>query len=81
MRSFSLQRTLKSDPQPMHPQKGRLLRPSTALLLATIAAFLIVAPAFQKVLWPLTWVALVPVLLTLHDVSPGRAFLAGGRKL
>lgn len=47
------------------------------LLLAAATAALIATPAFVEALWPVTWVALVPLFLALRDASPGRAFLLG----
>ncbi len=47
-------------------------------LLALLAAVLIVAPSFEPILWPLTWVALVPIFLGLRNpTSLIRAFLLG----
>jgi apolipoprotein N-acyltransferase len=48
-----------------------------ALLLASATALLVVAPGFHEALWPLTWVALVPLVLALRHATPGRAFLLG----
>ena len=47
------------------------------VLLASATAVLIAIPAFVEALWPVTWVALVPLFLALRDASPGRAFLLG----
>jgi apolipoprotein N-acyltransferase len=47
------------------------------VLLATATALLTVAPSFWDVLWPLAWVALLPLFLTLREGSPRRAFLLG----
>ncbi len=46
-------------------------------LLALLAAVLIVVPSFEPVMWPLTWVALVPILIALPNLSIKRAFLLG----
>jgi apolipoprotein N-acyltransferase len=57
--------------------------PSTArqcvvpVLLATATALLTVAPSFWDALWPLAWVALLPLFLALREASPRRAFLLG----
>lgn len=57
--------------------------PSTArqcivpMLLATATALLTVAPSFWDALWPLAWVALLPLFLALREASPGRALLLG----
>ena len=57
--------------------------PSTArqcvvpVLLATATALLTVAPSFWDALWPLAWVALLPLFLTLREASPGQALLLG----
>ncbi len=59
--------------QPPHLGLGHLA------LLALMAAGLIILPTFEPILWPLAWVALVPVFLTLRrlDLSVKRAFLLG----
>lgn len=46
-------------------------------LLALLAAGLIILPTFEPVLWPLAWVALVPILLVIGNLSVKRAFLLG----
>ncbi len=46
-------------------------------LLAFIATGLIILPTFEPMLWPLAWVALVPVLFALRHISVKRAFLLG----
>ena len=46
-------------------------------LLASTTALLTAAPSFWEFLWPLTWVALVPLFLALRDASPRRALLLG----
>lgn len=46
-------------------------------LLASITALLVAAPVFWEALWPLTWVALVPLFLALRDASAIRAFFLG----
>ena len=69
-----------SQPNPQQstlPQTRTLSRPYVAFLLASATAVLIVAPGFQESMWPLTWVALVPLLLVLPHVSLARAFLLG----
>lgn len=48
-----------------------------AFLLASASALLVVLPGFFPFLWPLTWIALVPLFLALRDASPGRALLLG----
>ncbi len=62
------------------PQRP-LASPSTgfplAFLLASATALLLVVPAFWEFLWPLTWVALIPLFVALRDATPGRAFLLG----
>jgi apolipoprotein N-acyltransferase len=49
----------------------------SGLLLATLAALCIAAPSFRESLWPLTWVALVPLFVALRHSSAKRAFLLG----
>lgn len=46
-------------------------------LLTAATALLTVAPSFWDALWPLAWVALLPLLLALREASPGRALLLG----
>lgn len=46
-------------------------------LLALIAAGLMILPTFEPILWPLAWVALVPVFVALRNSSVKRAFLIG----
>jgi len=46
-------------------------------LLALMAAGLMILPTFEPVLWPLAWVALVPILFALRSISVKRAFLLG----
>jgi apolipoprotein N-acyltransferase len=46
-------------------------------LLALMAAGFMVLPTFEPILWPLAWVALVPVLFALRNLSVQRAFLLG----
>ena len=46
-------------------------------LLASATALLTAAPSFWEFLWPLMWVALVPLFLALRDTSPRRALLLG----
>jgi apolipoprotein N-acyltransferase len=48
-----------------------------AFLLTSASALLIAVPTLWETLWPLTWVALLPLFLALRDVPPGRAFLLG----
>ena len=49
--------------------------------LASATAVLTAAPSFYEPLWPLTWVALLPLLLALRQASARRTFLwDGGRK-
>jgi apolipoprotein N-acyltransferase len=49
-----------------------------AFLLATLSAGLVgSAGLFDDVLWPLGWIALVPLFLALRHTSPGRAFVLG----
>lgn len=45
--------------------------------LASATALLTAAPSFWEYLWPLAWVALVPLFLALRDASSGRALLLG----
>src|SRR5215471_21005923 len=47
------------------------------LLLASAAALLTAAPALWEFLWPLAWIALVPLFLALRAVSPRGALLLG----
>ncbi len=46
-------------------------------LLALVAAGLMILPTFEPILWPLAWVALVPVFFALRNLSVKRAFLLG----
>ncbi|HEY5864466.1 MAG TPA: hypothetical protein VI542_02780, partial [Candidatus Tectomicrobia bacterium] len=48
-----------------------------AFLLASATALLTAAPTLHEALWPLAWVALVPLFLALRGVSPKRALLLG----
>jgi len=48
-----------------------------AFLLASATALLTAAPTLYEALWPLAWVALVPLFLALRGVSPKRALLLG----
>ena len=65
-----------------HAQSAQVL-PATprqrviAFLLASATALLTAAPSFYEALWPLAWVALVPLLVALRAVSPKRALLLG----
>jgi apolipoprotein N-acyltransferase len=47
------------------------------VLLALMAAGLMILPTFEPILWPLAWVALVPILFAIRDISVKRAFLLG----
>jgi len=46
-------------------------------LLASATALLTAAPSFWESLWPLAWVALVPLFVALREVSPRWALLLG----
>lgn len=46
-------------------------------LLALIAAGCMIIPTFEPILWPCAWVALVPILFSLRNISVKRAFLLG----
>jgi apolipoprotein N-acyltransferase len=48
-----------------------------AFLLASATALLTAAPSFYEALWPLAWIALVPLFLALRAASPKRALLLG----
>jgi hypothetical protein len=48
-----------------------------AFLLAAAAALLTAAPSFYEALWPLAWVALVPLFVALRAASPKRTLLLG----
>ena len=48
-----------------------------AFLLASATALLTAAPTLYEALWPLAWVALVPLFLALRGASPKRALLLG----
>lgn len=48
-----------------------------AFLLALVTALLVVGAGFQETLWPLGWVALIPLFLALRHASPRRAFVLG----
>ena len=45
--------------------------------LAATTALLTVAPSLWTWLWPLAWIALVPLFVALRTASPGQAFLLG----
>src|SRR5919199_1919601 len=49
----------------------------TLFLLASATALLTAAPTFWESLWPLAWIALVPLLVALRAVSPRWALLLG----
>ncbi len=55
---------------PLHQR----LRP---FLLASSTALMIAATTFWDVLWPVAWVALVPLWLALRTATPRQAFLLG----
>ena len=61
--------------QPAQPGQGAATSRQRviAFLLASATALLTAAPTLQEALWPLAWVALVPLLLALRDASPRRA--------
>lgn len=65
-----------------HPQAAQAL-PATprqrgrAFLLASATALLTAAPSLYEALWPLAWVALVPLFVALREASPKRALLLG----
>src|SRR5881392_3442338 len=65
--------------QPAQPGQGAATSRQRviAFLLASATALLTVAPSFQEALWPLAWVALVPLFLALRDASPRQALLLG----
>lgn len=46
-------------------------------LLTAVSALCIVTPSFRETLWPLTWVALVPLFIALRHTSAKRGFLLG----
>ena len=46
-------------------------------LLASATALFTAAPSFYEALWPLAWVALVPLFVALREASPKRALLLG----
>ena len=48
-----------------------------AFLLASATALLTAAPSLYEALWPLAWVALVPLFVALREASPKRALLLG----
>jgi len=48
-----------------------------AFLLASATALLTAVPSFHEDLWPLAWVALVPLFVALREASPKRALLLG----
>src|SRR5215813_11328505 len=48
-----------------------------ALLLASATALLTAAPSLYEALWPLAWVALVPLFVALREASPKWALLLG----
>lgn len=49
----------------------------TAFLLACATALLTAAPGLYEPLWPLTWVAFLPLFLALRQASAKRALLLG----
>ena len=49
----------------------------TLFLLASTTALLTAAPALWESLWPLAWIALVPLFVALREVSPRGALLLG----
>src|SRR5262245_6452294 len=48
-----------------------------AFLMASATALLTAAPSLYEALWPLAWVALVPLFVALREASPKRALLLG----
>lgn len=66
-----------SDPSRSHPSLPHDLSLWQIALLALIAAGLMILPTFEPILWPLAWVALVPIGLGLRHLSVKRAFLLG----
>jgi apolipoprotein N-acyltransferase len=69
-------------PRFQHAQAAQAL-PATlrqrcsAFLLASATALLTTAPSFYEALWPLAWVALVPLFVALRAASPKRTLLLG----
>src|SRR6476660_9501795 len=49
----------------------------SAFLLASATALLTAAPSFYEALWPLAWVALVPLFVALRAASAKQAVLLG----
>lgn len=49
----------------------------TLFLLASATALLTAAPSFWEFLWPLAWIALVPLFVALRMASPRGALLLG----
>src|SRR5437764_4195260 len=49
----------------------------THFLCASASALLTAAPTFWEFLWPLAWIALVPLFVALREVSPRGALLLG----
>jgi apolipoprotein N-acyltransferase len=48
-----------------------------AYLLASATALLTAAPSLYEALWPLAWVALVPLFVALREAAPRQALLLG----
>jgi apolipoprotein N-acyltransferase len=63
--------------QPILLAQRRLAGRPVAVLLASATAVLVVAPGFWGFLWPLAWVALVPLFLALRQRTPRQAFFLG----
>ena len=49
----------------------------SVFLLASATALLTAVPSLYEALWPLAWVALVPLFVALRAASPKRALLLG----
>src|SRR5262245_22923935 len=63
--------------QPILLAQRRLAGCPVTGLLASATAVLVVAPGFWGFLWPLAWVALVPLFLALRQRTPRQAFFLG----
>src|SRR5919199_6775834 len=66
--------------QPAQTAQALLATPRqrcSAFFLASATALLTAAPSFYEALWPLAWLALVPLFVALREASLKRALLLG----
>lgn len=64
-------------PRAPEPPADAPLRFAAAVLLASLAGILTVSPMLYEPLWPLAWIGLLPLFVSLRGVSAARAFLLG----